>query len=412
MLSVLHISAWDNVGGSGRSAYRIHEGLRRLGVRSRMLVGWRSMDDDPDVGLVGAHRLWALDRLCGALADRLSLQDLCYPSSWALPRRRWVREADVIQLYNTHGGYFSHTALPALSRARPVVWRLSDMWPLTGHCVYSYDCDRWRTGCGACPILSDYPALRRDRTALLWRVKQRVYRRSRLTLVAPSRWMAGLIQESPLLGGFPLHVIPNGLDLELFRPIPKPAARQALGLNPEAPFILFGAHFASEARKGGALLTDALERFAAVAGGARAELLVIGREASKWTAPSVMRAHRLGPVRDDRTLAAVYSAADVFVLPTLADNSPNGVLESLACGTPVVSFGVGGVPEFIRHLETGYLARPRDRDDLAEGIRWGLEAGGRRPGLRASCRAVVEQEHSQELQARRFLDVYREAVGA
>ena len=133
MLNVLHISTSDNLGGSGRAAYRIHTGLKNLGVRSRMLVGMK-VTNDPDVDLIarGAF-IQTLDDWSNRITGRLSYQYLFSPSSITLLRRPWVREADVVQLYNSHGGYFSHTVLPLLSRRRPVVWRLSDMWPRTGH---------------------------------------------------------------------------------------------------------------------------------------------------------------------------------------------------------------------------------------------------------------------------------------
>ena len=408
-LSVLHISAWDNVGGAARAAYRLHTTLRRLGARSRMVVGWKATDDE-DVSVIRDRRaLWMLDRLCDKLSERLSLQYCFYPSSMSLPRWPWVREAEVIQICNTHGGYFSHLALPALSRMRPVVWRLDDMWPMTGHCIYSFECARWKTGCGSCPIVSDYPSLRRDRTALLWRIKRRVYRRAPMTLVTPSRWMAGLARESPLLDQFPVEVIPNGLDLQVFRPLPKRSAREVLGLDPDKRLVLFGAHVASDRRKGAGLLADALARLAHPSR-SDVELLTIGRGSPDLDASIPMPVRHLGPLQDDALLAAAYSAADVYLLPTLADNLPNTLIESMACGTPVVSFDVGGVAEAVRHLETGYLARERDVEDFAGGLALLLDD----PALRASMgrrgREVAEREYSLELQAQRFLGVYRQAI--
>ena len=410
MLSVLHISAWDNFGGSGRAAYRVHLGLKGLGVRSRMLVGWKAArgEADEDVDLLGRGMRFA-DRLCNRVTDRLGFQYLATPSSVLLPYRRWVQEADVIQLYNTHGGYFSHTVLPALSRRRPVVWRLSDMWPMTGHCIYSYGCDRWKHGCGACPILGDYPSLRRDTTALLWRVKRRVYRRSRLTIVTPSRWMAGLAGHSPLLNQFPIHVIPNGLDADVFHPVPKLLARAELGIEGAARILMFSAHFVSDRRKGGVMLAQALAGLSEAERG-NLELLVVGQGADQWEAPPRVRVRRLGAIRDDRRLATVYAAADLFVLPALADNLPNGILESMACGTPVLSCSVGGIAEAVRHRETGYLAAPEDQEDLANGLRWLLRDEALRERMGRSARAVIERDHTLQMQATRFLELYQRLI--
>ncbi len=408
MTSVLHLSTWDNRGGSGRAAYRLHLGLCRRGLRSRMLVAFRQTDD-PDVRILGGRVLGRLDRACGRVVDRTGLQYLGYPSSLALPRHPWVREADVIQVFNTHGGWLSHRVLAPLSRRRPVVWRLSDMWALTGHCGYAYECERWRTGCGACPHLEEYPRLPWDTSALLWRLKRRVYAASRLVLVTPTTWLADLARTSPLLGRFPVHVIPNGLDLDRFRPRPRAEARARLDLPADGPMLFFGAASLEEARKGAAYLRDALARLGDPLA-ARLTLLVGGAGGEGWRPPGPFTVRRLGFVDDDERLALAYAAADLFVLPTVAENLANAILESLACGTPVVSFAVGGVPEAVRHLDTGYLATPRDAESLAEGLRRLLADDDARARMGRRAREVAEAEYGLDLQARRFATLYEDVV--
>lgn len=408
MLSVLHISTYDNIGGSGRSAYRVHTGLRRAGVRSRMLVGMKATEDE-DVSLFAARPLRMADYGFGKVMDRLSLQYLFYPSSFLLPRHRWFRECDVVQIYNTHGGYFSHTALPLIARRRPVVWRLSDMWPMTGHCAYSFDCEGWKTGCGSCPIISHYPALRSDTTAALWRMKRRVYAHTPLTIVAPSRWIAELARQSPLLGRYPVHIIPNGLDTEVFRPLDKEAARARLGIGPARRVILFSADSIKDQRKGAALLQQALVRLASEAV-ADVTLLVVGSHVEGWDAQLPFEVKQVNHVDDDAVMAGIYSAADLFVLPTLADNLPNGILESMACATPPVTFDVGGCGDAVRHMETGYLAAYKDVDDLTRALRLLLDDPALRARLGRRGREVAVAEYSQELQTGRFLRLYEEAV--
>jgi glycosyltransferase involved in cell wall biosynthesis len=408
-LSVLHISTTDNLGGSGRSAYRVHSGLRQLGVRSRMLVGTKVTNDD-DVQPIAGSRLQALDRFFGRAQGRLSLQYLFYPSSFGLPWHRWFKDANVVQLYNTHGNYFSHTVLPLISRRRPVVWRLSDMWPMTGHCAYSFECERWKTGCGSCPILSDRPELYRDTTALLWRIKRTLYAHSHLTIVAPSQWIARLAQESPLLKQFDIHVIPNGLNTEVFHPVQRETARAQLGIGNSRRVILFSAESITDRRKGGALLSQALERLVADQSPANILLMVVGKDAQHWTPKLPFEIKRFDLVTSDEQLAVLYSAADVFVLPTLAENLPNGVLESMACGTSPVTFAVGACPEAVRHMETGYVARYKDIGDLAHGIKLLLEDSQLRGRLEERCRQVARAEYSLDLQARRFLSLYQDII--
>jgi glycosyltransferase involved in cell wall biosynthesis len=403
MLNVLHISESDGIGGSGRSAFRLHSTLRDLGLGSRMLVG-RRRTDDRDVRLLKRSIAWrALDRASGELLDLLNMQYVFYPSSFGVAMDPWFRDADVVQLYNTHGSYFSHSALPVLSRRRPVVWRLSDMWALTGHVAYSYDCDRWKHGCGSCPYLGEYPALSRDTTAALWRWKDEVYRRSRLTIVAPSRWIEGLARESPLTSRFPVRRIPNGIDLERFRPVEREDARTRLGLPSNGPVVLFSAPDVSDRRKGGGVLNEALEHLH----DEDFELLVAGANET----PAFPRSFRsLAHLVDEEEIALSYAAADLFVLPTLAENLPNAALESVACGTPCVSFDVGGVPDVVRHLETGYLAPLGDAAGLAEGVRTLLHDDELRARLSRRCRELAEEEFGSELEASRFAALYAELV--
>ncbi|MGK7873243.1 MAG: glycosyltransferase family 4 protein [Xenococcaceae cyanobacterium] len=409
--NILHISPSDNQGGSARSAYKIHFGLQQLGLKSRMLVRTK-ITDDPDVDYIHGHRLGLRlrDFVGQQVVDHLNLQYLYYPSSFALTGHSWYQSANLIQLYNIHGGFFTYRALPKISRQKPVVWRLSDMWPFTGHCVYSYSCDRWKSGCGSCPLLNDYPALSQDTTALLWKVKEQVYRRSRLVFVATNSWMEKLVRESPLLGQFPTYRIPNGVDTEIFHPIPKPTAREALNIAPTAKVVLFAAHVAKfGTRKGGEYVPLVMEKVAA-SGVNNLVLVVMGVQADSWPEHPDYQTIRLGFTNSDRLLAIVYSAADVFLHPALAENFPNSILESMACGTPPVSFDTGGVADVVHHMKTGYLAGYKNTEDLGRGVKLLLEDAQVRLEMSRQCRTVAEAEYSNDLQAQRYAELYEALV--
>jgi glycosyltransferase involved in cell wall biosynthesis len=398
-LSVLHISESDAAGGAARAAYKLHDDLRARRHASRMLVA-RKLTGDDDVRRLKRNLAWrGLDRAAGEVLDRVGLQYVFYPSSFAVAHDPWFEGADVVQLHNTHGNYFSLSALPYLTRRRPVVWLLHDMWAFTGHVAYSYDCERWRSGCGSCPYLAEYPAVPRDTTALLWRYKRRVYRRSRLTLVTPSRWLARLVEQSPLLRDFPLHHIPYGVDTQVYSPGRKDEARRRLGLPLDRNVVLFVATDLAEERKGFKLLDEAL--------GALDDPLLLAVASSGSAASSVEM--RLLRTEDEWLLVDAYRAADLVVLPTLADNLPNVVIESMACGVPCVSFATGGVPEAVRHLETGFLVPTGDVGLLAAGMRTLLEDDELRERLGAACREWAVREYSLERQTERYLGVYEDA---
>ncbi len=403
-LSIVHFSTSDSVGGSARSAYRIHGGLRARGHRSRMLVGWRGTDD-PDVDTVHAGPAGrTADRIANRLGGMLGMQYVYLPSGHRVTRHPWVRSGDVIQLYNTHGGYFSHRLLPALSRYAPVVWRLSDMWAATGHCSYPGSCERWRTGCGHCPDLGSYPSLSIDTTALLFRLKDKSYARSNVTVVAPSSWTERVARESPLLGRFEIVRIPNGLDREIYRPRAQGEARLALGIDPTRKVILFAAHILdNNERKGSELLVEALNRI-----GADEDVLLVlmGEGGKSFPGRVPVEVTLLGSVREPERIALAYAAADIVALPSTVENLPNVLIEALACGIPVVAFAVGGMQDGVDHMETGYLARPGDVADFAAGLRLLLGDTARRREMSEKARALFEREFTAEVETDRFEDLY------
>ncbi len=356
------------------------------------------------LGRIVAHRLAA------GFSDRLSLQN-------ALPWPRgvlvhpFVRTADVINLHNIHGHVLPLPLIPALARRHPVVWTLHDMWPLTGHCAYNFDCPRWETGCGACPDLRSAIPLRRDTTAYHWALKRRTYRRVALTFVAPSRWLADVARRSPLLEGCAVRHIPYGLETHVFRPMDRGEARRLLGLPAGRRLALLAADSVAEPRKGAAKAVEALRRLPEALRG-QTDLVSVGQNSAQLSPAPGMARHDLGVVADDRLLAAVYAACDLYVCPTLADNLPNTILESMACGTPVAAFETGGVADLVRPVETGLLAPAGDSAALAQAVRRLLEDDALRARMARRCRETVLAEYALEVQARRYAALYAELLEA
>jgi glycosyltransferase involved in cell wall biosynthesis len=407
-LSILHVSTSDGEGGSARSARRLHETLRGLGHVSRMLVGTKTSQDGDVDTVHGAGVVRLGDRLAEETTRRLGLQYLWYPSMTRVLRHPWLGQADVVQLYNTHGGYFSHRLLPALAQRAPLVWRLSDMWALTGHCAYSGACGRWREGCGACPDLAAYPPLPYDTTALLWRIKRRAVLAARPAIVAPSRWLAAYAREAPILAGCTVHHIANGVDRAIYRPLPKEAAREALGLSREETLVLFSAHVLDDnTRKGSAAAIDALRRIGRRDG---LRVVLLGLGGTSWQGAIPQPITRLGFLRDDRLLAAAYASADLALAPSAVENLPNSVLEAMACGTPVVAFDAGGMRDAVRPGETGWLAPVGDVDALTHGLAALLDDGALRTRLGEASSAMIEREFDVHREAGAFVARYARRI--
>jgi len=408
---VILINNSDTVGGAAIAARRLQTGLNHYtGFSSRMLVGSKRSQRSDVRQLTPSFVHWAIDQCAGKLGDLLSLQYLTYPYSAVLPLNKWIREAQILNIHNIHGGYLSQWALPMLGHRVPIIWTLHDMWSFTGHCAYTYDCERWRTGCGDCPRIDEYPRLRWDSSHLLWCIRARMYERVGVSLVTPSRWLAEQVRNSPLLTRFRVHCIPNGLDTEVFQPQDQGASRKALGIEQDASVLMFGTQMLGLRRKGRDELLGALKQFSQESDRSVVLLLVGHGDVGSLKGLPQMSTRSVGEVEKENEMAALYSASDVFLLPTLADNLPNVLLESTACGTPAITYDVGGCGEVIRHMETGYLAGYRDSHDFARGIRLLLEHENLRREMGAKARKMVLSEYTLRLQSTRYGELFREQL--
>ena len=286
------------------------------------------------------------------------------------------------------------------------------MWMLTGHCGFSFDCDRWKTGCGKCPYPETPPAIKRDGTSLEWKLKNWIYpklNKLNLNLICPSKWIAKLAKQSPLTSRFPIHHIPHGIDTETFQPLDPEYCRLELGIPLSKKVLMFASVKLNDARKGSNLLIKALQKLPQSLK-KQILLLVFGQEAKTIATTVGIPVYDLGYLDDERPKAVAYSAADLFIFPTRADNFPLVLKESTACGTPMVSFKVGGVPDLVRHGITGYLAQPENVKEFGDGIVQLLEDESLRHQMSQQCRAIAEKEYSLALYAQRHIDLYSELL--
>jgi glycosyltransferase involved in cell wall biosynthesis len=317
-------------------------------------------------------------------------EDFDFPGTWALLERD--PPPDVIHAHNLHGGYFDLRALPALSASAPTLLTLHDGWLLSGHCAHSFDCDRWLTGCGACPYLDVYPRTPRDRTASNWRRKRAIYTGADVEVATPSRWLADRVQRSMLAeAATAVHVIPNGVDTTVFSPADRDEARALVDLPQDADVILFAANStASNDFKDFPTLQAALERLGAVERARPLVLACVG-EAGPERRIGSAQLRMIGHLGRPEALIPWYRAADVYAHAARADTFPTTVLEALACGLPVVATAVGGIPEQINEGETGLLTPPGDPTALAAAIDRLLEDPAGRAALSLAARADAQR---------------------
>jgi glycosyltransferase involved in cell wall biosynthesis len=330
-----------------------------------------------------------------ALEAYQGIEDFHYPSTRRIPEL--LPGADILQLHNLHGGYFDLRELPALARWTTVVFSPHDMWLATGHCAHTLDSDRWLTGCGDCPHLDTYPAIRRDATRRNWQRKQAIYRGVRAHLVAPSDWLRLRLERSMLAPALASsRTIRNGVDLEAFRP-------SSGATRPVDRLLFVGRSARTSPWRDFALLREAL---VAVGVRRRLELVVVGDE-GETEVHGGLTVKYAGTV-PTAALAKLYQTATLYVHPARADTFPTSVLEALASGVPVVASGVGGIPEQVTRA-TGRLVT--NGHEFAAAVEQLLDDddGRRRAGIAA--RQDAEQRFDARRQVSEYLSLLAELSG-
>lgn len=404
-MKVLHINKSDAGGGAPIAAYRLHEGLIKQGIDSKLLVGTAKTKSSRVTSI--ESETWLGKRLY-RFTHQAGLNGLNFVSTFKIPENSFYKDADILNFHILHTGYFNYLAIPKLTQQKPAIFTLHDMWSFTGHCVYSFDCDRWKIGCGKCPYPDSYPEIVKDNTWIEWKLKDWVYKHSNLQIVTLSTWLTEQVKQS-MLNRFPIHHIPNGIDTDTYQPLDKKSCRAALGIPLNKKVLMCGAVSLSDPRKGGNLLISALQKLPA---NLRAEivLLLMGDGGEGIAEMAGIEVLQLGYISSDRLKAVAYSAADVFVFSSRADNLPLVLQESMACGTPMVAFKIGGVPDLVRPDITGYLADPEDPKDLCQGIMQLLEDTQLRESMKQQSRKIAIEEYSLKLQSQRYIQLYDQVL--
>ncbi len=411
--NILLVSTSDRAGGAEQMALSLLDGYLEQGCRAALAAGAKS-SRNPNVYEIPKNRWWnSFGRMTQALIARKIhvLPQIMFQLSRLgdLPNefdRRRGREPfhypgthrllelasfqpQIVHAHNLHRDYFDLRFLPELSARVPLVLTLHDAWLLSGHCAHSFACERWRTGCGECPDLTIPPAIARDATAFNWQRKRELYARSRFYVAAPSHWLLKKIEQSIVAPAvIESRVIPNGIDLEVFRPGDCAAARSRLGLPQDADILLFTAlNIRGNVWKDYPTLRGAIERLAERRLARPLVFLAVGEEAPNEKIGNA-EIHFVPFVDDNRRLVEFYQAADLYLHAARADTFPTSILEALACETAVVATAVGGIPEQIIDHETGWLTRPGDAEAMAAAVARLLEDPARRRAM--SVRAGAE----------------------
>lgn len=399
-MKVSHVNFSDRSGGAGIAAYRLHRGLIQMKVESNLFVR-KKTTRDPNVistGKILEFRNKANSALEIMFQQILKIENYSLPIGF-LPDRNYVPldklRPDVVNLHWINGGFFNMGNISKVNAK--IVWTLHDMWLFNSLAHYS-DSYLSKEQKVIDRIIINY------KKNVLDKIKDMVF-------ITPSKWLAECAKNSTILYDKDIRVINNGIDIGLFRPRDKFLARTKFNISPDKKIILFGSFNAENSkRKGIDLLKKTLlslhetDKF-----NNDVEVVVFGGNDVRQNNDFGFTTKYIGRIDDEDELAEVYSTADVFVAPSRMDNLPNTAIESLACGTPVLAFNVGGLKEIVDHKINGYLAIPFSTEELAEGLKY-LIGNTNNENIYDKCREKALINFDIKKMSRAYYDVYNELL--
>ena len=419
-MKVVIISKSARTGGAAIAATRLLRALRKNSVDAHMLVQATDAEDIPGVFTTtrsGTRKLintlrFIYERMVFVLFEESKTVRFMFSlanTGEDLSRQKMVKEADIIHLHWINAGFISLRGLyRLLDLDKPVVWTFHDMWAFTGGCHYAGDCINYQSNCGYCYYLRRQH--RKDLSNRVLRKKQKIFEGREFTIITPSKWLKECVTSSSLLGSFNIHVIPNPIDHNLFCPGNIEQIQLRLGLDPAKKYILFGAQNIRNILKGFQYFLRAMQiLYEELEDRGSTEVILFGKSTKEALNSIPFKTHDYSVIRSEERLIELYNSARLMVVPSIQDNLPTTIMECFSCGTPVVGFRTGGIPEMIEHKVNGYLAENRSDRDLANGIRWVLENNDY-DTIARNARQKVLDTYTEEIISAKCMDLYKQLL--
>lgn len=419
MLKVVHLNTYDGNGGAGRACIRLNKALLSQNIDSKIIVHYK-FGKNKQIKSFNQNYLRKAYTAVTIIAERLLARRYLKPArtpfsfTWfgrSVIHHPDVKAADLIHLHWVNHGFLNPARLAELSTLKkPIVWTFHDSNAFTGGCHVRYTCNHFQQECGNCPLLKDESP--GDLSNQIWKQKYQAYQQLDFHIIAPSSWMRKSVAVSSLMKTRPLSQIPNTLETSLFKPLANELAKELAGF-PQDKFVLLTGFMPSrkDLHKGTSYLLESLEllksRLASQAD--EVELVVFGNRDTEDLPEFPFKTNFLGTINDDTHLAQCYAAADAFLIPSLEDNLPYTVMEALACGTPVITFRTGGIPDMVEHEKNGYIADYRSVESFTAGMEWVI-FHPQPETLRHNARETVMQKFSEATIAIQHVALYNQLL--
>jgi glycosyltransferase involved in cell wall biosynthesis len=411
-MKILIINKEDNNGGAARAAMAWHQMLLKHSIDSVFAVERKHTTLSSVVATKSKlHKL--LNQIRPSIAE--------FYLNWRYPYRKkfpWgvnflptgflklinSAKPDLVNMHWISHETISWSEIEKIQQ--PIIWTMHDMWAMTGGCHYTYGCEKYLSECGTCPQLKSN--CNSDLSRKIFNRKKALLEKKNITVIASSQWLYDCFKKSALFKDLQIYKVPNPIDVKVFKPADKEAARNILNLPLNKKLILFMAFAATtDERKGFQFIPSAIEELQKDYNVDQLEIIVVGDSENKSNSRAFFPMRFLGSVKDDWSLALIYSACDVFVAPSMQENLSNAVMESLACATPVVAFNIGGMPEMIEHKFNGYLATPFMPSDIAKGINYVFA----NEELKKNARDYVLKNFNSEIVYEKLKPIYSQVLG-
>jgi len=420
-MKILHLNTYDGNGGAGRASYRLNKALIASGIDSKLstYVKFGSNEEiQPLYPGIISKTLAIVNILAERYLPKLYEKNVKVPFSLQLfgkdiHKHPALKNVDIIHLHWINHGFLSPKSLGSLAKLnKPIVWTMHDCNTFTGGCHVRFGCENYIHECGNCPFLKNAGVNDISHRTLLR--KKNSYNKLDLNFISPSNWLAKSAIKSSLLKDFPIKVIPNTLETNLFKPSDKIEAKESLHLD-KNKFIILSGFMPSkkDSHKGTSYLIDALDKWLIEYPEMKekAILVIFGNKNSQDMPAFGIPTKFLGIINNDEHLAKAYVSADLFLTPSLDDNLPNTVMESMACGTPVVAFRTGGIPDMVDHEINGYLAEYKNTEDFMNGIQW-IYKHKNPISLAKEARLKIVNTFSEEKIAKQHINLYQSLLNS
>ncbi|XHR93381.1 glycosyltransferase family 4 protein [Mucilaginibacter sp. UC70_90] len=420
MLKVVHLNTYDGNGGAGRACMRLNRALLSQNIDSKIIVHYK-FGNNPDIKTFNRNIIQKSYTAATIILERILAKRFLKPHSRTPFSFTWfgrsvikhpdVKNADIIHLHWINHGFLDPKHIAEIRKlGKPVVWTFHDSNAFTGGCHVRYTCDHYQQQCGNCPLLIN--SADDDISHRIWQQKNKAYQQLDFNIIAPSLWMQASVKKSSLMRGKAASNIPNTLETDVFKPIDKKEAKAKAGL-PTDKFIFLSGFMPSrkDLHKGTQYLLESMELLRQRLGTEtdQIELVVFGNRGTENLPDFPFKTSFLGTINNDEKLAVHYAAADAFLIPSLEDNLPYTVMESLSCGTPVIAFTTGGIPDMVQHQYNGYLATYRSSESFTDGMEWIIKHP-ERDKLNQQARQTVIDGFSEEVITKKHVEVYKQLL--